>query len=211
MSKQGDRRYEVGFALGNVLPASVLSVALFALPVRWWPADVVVSLAVMVILASSATVMSRPAFGRAALRVGAIALLGVGMLVVGAAVLSLAFLAGVHGDFGRGGVTLMTLVALLFLPYGLLYPSIQLLWLGPRPRSVKDAKQPGAPPPSAAAKEAEARPAASKPAEPKPAEPKPAEPKPAEPEPAEGKSSESEPKTPASDSEAPSGTSGAPA
>jgi hypothetical protein len=157
----GERRYEVGFALGNVLPASVLSVGLFALPVRWWPADVVVSGAVLALLATSAVVMSRPAHARSALRIGAQVLLGVGLLVVAAAVLSLAFLAGIHGDFGRGGVTLMILIALLVLPYAIVYPAIQLLWLGPRPRkqraaakAAKAAADPPAADPSAETTEA---------------------------------------------------------
>jgi hypothetical protein len=125
--------------------------------------------------------MSRPKLARSALRIGATALLAVGLLIVGVAVLSLAFLAGVHGDFGRGGVTLMALVTFLVLPYAVLYPSIQLLWLGPRPRAVKRAPSAPAPVPPAEAK------------------------------PAETKASDPEPAPSTSASEAPSGTSGAPA
>jgi hypothetical protein len=156
----GERRYEVGFALGNVLPVAVLSVGLFALPVRWWPADVVVGAAILAVLATSAFVMSRPAQSRPALRIGAQVLLGIGLLIVAAAVLSMAFLAGIHGDFGRGGVTLMILVAFLVLPYTIVYPAIQLLWLGPRPRKQKATAAPPSPEPDKVAADADKAPPA---------------------------------------------------
>jgi hypothetical protein len=142
-----ERRYEVGFALGNALPAAVLSLGLFALPVRWLPADIVVGASILAVLGTSAVVLSRPAHSRSALRIGAQVLLGIGLVIIAAAVLSLAFLAGIHGDFGRGGVTLMVLVSFLVLPYAVVYPVIQLLWLGPRPRKPKPAPAP--PPPEA--------------------------------------------------------------
>jgi hypothetical protein len=130
VSNSGERRYEVLFAVGNGVPAVVLGVGVFALPVRWWPADVVIGAVVVAVLASTAAALSRPALARQALRVGASVLLGAGLLVIAVATLSLAFLAGIHGDFGRGGVTLMMLVLFLVLPYTLVYPAIELLWLG---------------------------------------------------------------------------------
>jgi len=77
-------------------------------------------------------VIGRPALARRALFVGARVLLGVGILLVTVALLSLAFLAGIHGDFGRGGVTLMLLVTLLVLPYAVVYPLVELWWLASR-------------------------------------------------------------------------------
>jgi hypothetical protein len=150
----GERRYEVGFALGNVVPVLVLGLGLVALPVRWMPADLVVGAALLAVLVTSALVLSRPAQARAALRVGAQVLLGIGLVIIAAAVLSLAFLSGIHGDFGRGGVTLMVLVSFLVLPYAVAYPAIQLLWIGPRLRKPKAAP---APPRPAAEKDDDAR------------------------------------------------------
>jgi len=148
VSNSGERRYEVWFALGNVVPALVLSAGLFALPVRWWPTDVVIATAIVALLATSALALVRPPLARRALRVGARVLLAVGLVLIAAATLSLAFLAGIHGDFGRGGVTLMVLVLFLVLPYVVLYPIVELLWLGPSPARPKAsaAKAPSAAP-----------------------------------------------------------------
>jgi hypothetical protein len=142
------RSKEVAFAIGNLLPATVLGAGLVALPVRWLPADVVIGGAVIALAAASSAAIGKPSLSLRALRIGAQILLGVGVVVVVAAVLSMAFLAGIHGDFGRGGVTLMLLVTLLVLPYTVVYPLVELWWL--RERAARDAAVP---------KEAAARPA----------------------------------------------------
>jgi hypothetical protein len=131
------RRSEILFAVGNVVPAIVLGVGLYALPVRWWPADFVIGAAVLALPITSGIVFARPSSSRRALRVGASVLLAVGLVLIAAAVLSCAFLAGIHGDFGQGGVTLMTLVTFLVLPYAVVYPVLELLWLGPPPKATR--------------------------------------------------------------------------
>lgn len=136
VSHSGARRSEILFALGNLVPALVLGVGLFALPTRWWPADLVVGGSVLGVLVTSVLVFALPAFGRTALRVGAGVLLGVGLLLIGAALLSLAFLSGIHGDFGQGGVALMVLVTFLVLPYAVVYPVLELRFVGPRARAA---------------------------------------------------------------------------
>jgi hypothetical protein len=130
VSMSGQRRSEILFALGNLVPAIVLAVGLYALPVRWWPADVVLGAAVLALPTTSAIVFGRPALSRQALRVGGSVLLVVGLTIVAAALLSIAFLSGIHGDFGQGGVTLMALIAFLVLPYVIVYPLFELWWLG---------------------------------------------------------------------------------
>ena len=133
MSTSLDRKKELAFAVGNLIPATVLGAGLVALPVRFWPTDIVVGGSALALALASSAVIGRPAVARRALLLGARVLLGVGILLVSAALLSLAFLAGIHGDFGRGGVTLMLLVTLLVLPYAIVYPLVELWWLGTRP------------------------------------------------------------------------------
>lgn len=140
------RRSEILFALGNLVPALVLGVGLFELPTRWWPADVLVGGCVLGVIVTSAFVFARPAFARAALRVGASVLLGIGLVLLGTAALSLAFLAGIHGDFGQGGVALMLLVMFLVLPYAVVYPVVELRWLGPAPRAAAGGLTAASPP-----------------------------------------------------------------
>jgi hypothetical protein len=133
-------RARKGFAVGNLVPALVLSVGLFALPVRNWVADAVVVVAILTATLASILALVRPALAWRALRIAAISLLAIGLLVIAVAALSLAFLAGVHGDYGRGGVTLMTLVMFLALPYTVVYPVLELLWLGSRANQPEPSK-----------------------------------------------------------------------
>jgi hypothetical protein len=130
VSTSAPRRSELLFALGNLVPASLLAVGLAALPVRWWPVDLVLGAAVLALPTTSAIVFWRPALARPALRVGGSVLLAVGLALVAAALLSVAFLSGIHGDFGRGGVTLMALIGFMVLPYVVGYPLFELWWLG---------------------------------------------------------------------------------
>jgi hypothetical protein len=129
VSHFGVRRKELGFAIGNLIPATVLGAGLLALPVRWWPTDLVIGGAVLTLALASSVAIGRPELTRRALVLAARVLLGAGVVLVVAAVLSMAFLAGIHGDFGRGGVTLMLLVTFLVLPYAVVYPLIELWWL----------------------------------------------------------------------------------
>jgi hypothetical protein len=121
------RRFVVGFALGNLVPAFVFGLAGAALPVRYPFADTLLSLVVAAVVGSSAVALLRPERSLAALRVGALTLLGFGLLLVMLAALSVAFLRGVQGDYGRGGVLVMSIVLLLALPYLVVYPVLELL------------------------------------------------------------------------------------
>jgi hypothetical protein len=148
VSHPSARRFEIGFALGNLVPALVLGVGLFELPTRWWPADVSIGGAVLGVIVTSAFVFARPASARGALKVGASVLLGSGLVLLLAAALSLAFLSGIHGDFGQGGMALMVLVAFLVLPYTVVYPVVELRYLGAAERQLP------APPAASSAAEA---------------------------------------------------------
>ncbi len=129
VSGSRSRRAELGFAFGNLLPALALGLAGYGLPVRYLLADALIGATVLAVLGSSLVAIGRPALSLAALRVGALALLGFGLLLLAAAALSVAYLSGVHGDFGRGGVLLMSLIFLLGLPYAFVYPVIELVWI----------------------------------------------------------------------------------
>jgi hypothetical protein len=148
VSHSSVRPKELAFAIGNLVPATVLGAGLVALPVRWWPADVVIGGALLVLAAASSVACGRPALAHRALGVAARVLLGIGVVLIAAAVLSMAFLAGIHGDFGQGGVVLMLLVSFLVLPYAIVYPVVELWWLASRrlaPTSAPSAAAASAP------------------------------------------------------------------
>ena len=118
------------FALGNLVPALVLGLGCYALPLRWWGMDVPVSLVVVGLVVSSAIALGKPALAPRLLRGAAIALLVLGLGLVAAFGLSVAFLAGVNGPFGAFGMLLMGLVVAMVVPYAVVYPAFQLWWLG---------------------------------------------------------------------------------
>ncbi len=123
------RRLRRGFALGNLVPAAVLGVGCWALPLRWWAMDVPVALVVLGLVVTSAVSLSNERAAPKLLRIAALTLLALGLVLVGAFALSVAFLSGVHGPFGAFGMILMGLVVLLLLPYAVVYPAIELWWL----------------------------------------------------------------------------------
>jgi hypothetical protein len=133
----GSRRFVVGFALGNLVPAITFALAGVALPVRYFFADALLSLVVLAVVGSSGVALARADRALAALRVGAVTLLGLGLLLVALAALSVAYLRGIQGDYGRGGVLIMTIVLLLALPYLVVYPALELWLLGPRLRASR--------------------------------------------------------------------------
>jgi hypothetical protein len=120
-------RLELGFALGNLVPALVIGLGAYALPVRYAVADGIAALTLSLVVGSSITAVFRPERAFHALRVGALALLAFGLLLMAAAALGVAYLYGVQGPFGRGGLILMTLVLLLAVPYLFGYPVAELL------------------------------------------------------------------------------------
>jgi hypothetical protein len=119
----------VGFALGNLVPATVFALAGVALPVRYAFADALLALVVATVVGSSGVALFRAERSLPALRAGALVLLGLGLLLIALAALSVAYLRGVQGDYGRGGVLIMSIVLLLALPYLVVYPVLELLLL----------------------------------------------------------------------------------
>ena len=140
-------RLELGFALGNLVSAVVIGLSGHALPVRYFLADALVVLTVLAAVGSSGVALFRPDRALVALRIGALALLGFGLLVIAAAALGVAYLYGTQGDFGRGGVLIMVLVLFLAVPYLFAYPVVELLAIHRRvveartPREVRGAER----------------------------------------------------------------------
>src|SRR5262245_45949885 len=64
--------------------------------------------------------------------------LTLGILLVATLALTASFLSGVYGPVGRGGALILGLAAALALPYLVVLPAAQLVWLGPF-RRVKSA------------------------------------------------------------------------
>jgi hypothetical protein len=52
-------------------------------------------------------------------------------LLVATLAITASFLSGIYGPVGRGGALILALAAALALPYLIVLPSAQLVWLGP--------------------------------------------------------------------------------
>ena len=148
--------HRIALAIGNLIPALVLGLGCYALPLRWWGMDVPVTVVVVAVLASSAVALWNEHLAPRALRLAALALLVLGLTLVAAFGLCVAFLAGIHGAFGTFGRLLMVLVLFLLAPYTVVYPAFQL-WLLGRAATAK----PAGPAPEAGPSEAHASVAAS--------------------------------------------------
>jgi hypothetical protein len=61
-----------------------------------------------------------------------VAALALGLLVVSLLAMTAGWLSGVYGPVGKGGAVVLVLVAALALPYVIVLPSAELVWLRAR-------------------------------------------------------------------------------
>jgi uncharacterized membrane protein YjjB (DUF3815 family) len=116
------------FAGGNALVATLLLSIVLTLAMRQWLIDVLVSLTALVLYLSALKAALNPAAARRWLRLGATTLLVVGVTFITLAILTFAFLTGVHGQLLRHGTETLLLIVGASVPYLLVYPVIQLFW-----------------------------------------------------------------------------------
>jgi hypothetical protein len=80
-------------------------------------------------LVSAVGLLAKLPWAMRALTVSAWASFGLGLLVVSLILLTMVFLRGIHGDFGVAALAVSSLIVALLVPYILLLPTIELLWL----------------------------------------------------------------------------------
>jgi len=61
--------------------------------------------------------------------------LALGLFLVSVLAVTASWLSGVYGPVGAGGAIILTLVAVLALPYLVVLPVVELVWLRPPPRT----------------------------------------------------------------------------
>ena len=117
------------FAAANLLVALALGLGVFGgLPARWLWVDAPCALLILLLAISSGALFARASFALKLAKFVGFALLALGLTVVFALTLSLAFLRGVYGALGNDGVLLFSLAILFVLPYLVVYPSVLLAW-----------------------------------------------------------------------------------
>jgi hypothetical protein len=126
------RRAALVFGIANLLTAAVVVLGVFVgLPARWAPVDTAAAaLAVLELAGGAGLIMAAPWAARLAQAACAVAL-ALGLGLVSALALTASWLSGVYGPVGFGGAVVLSLVAALALPYLVVLPAVQLIWLGP--------------------------------------------------------------------------------
>lgn len=132
------RRGALVLGAADALTAGLVLFGVFvALPARWWPVDTAAAaLAAVEIAAAIGILAPAPWAGRVA-RTASVIALGVGLSTASALALTASWLSGVYGPVGRGGAIVLAFVATLVLPYLVVLPIAQLLWLGSDRKPVR--------------------------------------------------------------------------
>lgn len=126
------------FAASNALVALILLVGVFGLiQPRFWALDVPAGVLALVELVSAVSLFARLPWALRALSLAAWITFVGGLLLVGSIVLTMAFLRSIHGEDGFVATAVSGLVLLLLVPYTLLLPIAQLLWLKRQPAEQK--------------------------------------------------------------------------
>jgi hypothetical protein len=123
-------RVMLGFGIGNVLASVVVLIGVFqGLPARWLPIDGAAAAVAALLAASGAGLVLRANWAPRVARAAAVVVLAIGLVFVAALALTASYLSGIYGPVGKGGALIFVLVAALALPYLVVLPASQLVWL----------------------------------------------------------------------------------
>jgi hypothetical protein len=136
------RRAALAFGIADLMTAGLVLLGVFvALPARWWPVDAAAAALGVLELGAGVSLLVRPGRAEPLARVASVAALGLGLFVVSVLALTASWLSGVYGPVGEGGAIIFFLVAALALPYLVVLPAVQLVWLR-RPKGRTECRTP---------------------------------------------------------------------
>jgi hypothetical protein len=126
------RRAALVFGIADLLTAAVVGLGVFvALPARWWPVDLAAAVLAALELVAGVALLVRATWAERAARAASAVALGLGLFLVTVLAVTASWLSGVYGPVGAGGAIILTLVAVLALPYLVVLPAVELVWLRP--------------------------------------------------------------------------------
>lgn len=126
------------FGATNLTVALATGIGVFAgLPLRWWVVDIPSVLVIGSLLTAAGGLLSGAPWGHRVARITGTVQLLVGLVLVTLLSSSVSYLWGTYGAVGRGGALVMGLIVLLVVPYFIVLPAAQLVWIGPSLRSSK--------------------------------------------------------------------------
>jgi hypothetical protein len=130
------RRAALVFGIADLLTAAGVGLGVFvALPARWWPVDCVAAGVTVLELAAGLGLLAGAAWSERVARAASAVALGAGLFTVTVLAFTASWLSGVYGAVGAGGAVILALVGALALPYVVVLPVVELVWLQPSRRT----------------------------------------------------------------------------
>lgn len=127
------RRAAVVFGVADLVTAAIVVVGVFvALPSRWWPVDLGGGVLAALEACAGVALLTRRGWAERLARAACAVALALGLFTVTVLAVTVSWLRGVYGPIGAGGALVLALVAALMLPYVVVLPVVQLVWLRPR-------------------------------------------------------------------------------
>ncbi len=134
-----DPRARLAFGVVNLLVALLVGVGVFRyLPTRWWVVDGGAAVVALLLGASGVALLAKWPSAVRLTRIASGVVLVLGLALFTVLVATAAWISGVYGQVGVSGAVIFGLVSFLVLPYLVVYPAVELAWIGPR--RAKDAK-----------------------------------------------------------------------
>jgi hypothetical protein len=131
-SERNERTFRTGFGFADLATAALIYVGVFqGLPTRWWPIDAAAVVLIALFASAGLGLLGQASWAPKVAWVASAVSLVLGVLLVATLALTAGFLSGIYGPVGRGGALILGLVAALSLPYLVVLPAAQLVWIGP--------------------------------------------------------------------------------
>ena len=131
-SERNQRTARVGFGVTNLATGVLIYVGVFeGLPSRYLPVDAAAAVLALFFALAGSGLLGEASWGPRIAWIASVVSLALGLLLVATLALTATFLSGVYGPVGRGGALILGLVAALALPYLVVLPAAQMMWLGP--------------------------------------------------------------------------------
>ena len=136
-----DRRARIGFGVGNLAIGLFVAIGVFRLlPTRWWLVDGGAAILSLLLASSGIALLRSSSMAERLTRVAASVVLVLGLALFAALALTASWISGVYAQVGATGAIVFGLVAALVLPYLVVFPAVELAWIGPRGRAAAKEK-----------------------------------------------------------------------
>jgi hypothetical protein len=124
------RRAALVFGIVDLVTAAVIVIGVFVgLPSRWAPVDATAIVLTGADVAAGIGLLAGKSWAPRVARAASALALALGLALITVLAVTASWLSGVYGPVGAGGAVVLVLVAALALPYLVVMPVVQLVWL----------------------------------------------------------------------------------